>query len=532
MGLLIRPEVKVLEDGGRIWQHRYNNFELVCYVPVNNLDGAINNYSFCTPLLIVLEDNKMCEEETIKFAHETGLAEIAAKKDGSVLFVYPTDANGWASSDESLYIELIGEIKLNPFYKDGIVEDKNLFTQEFIGYFIRGAKFRTYIYSYGKSADYAAKHLLKAIEGEYLWGPGDISPAMVSMEGLSVIPQISRNDIPIISVGNSDETNSALSACEHLLVKKEAEYENDYYSFVRKYKMWCGQIAIEQSLDDINMVEEPGKITVKTSPDNFGIYKDTVEHEIGYFAYYNKNIFADGPAPLVIGFHGAGDSSMFLSYVSGWYQVAHKYGFLFVSFENHQDIPADEVMQALEVIKQRYSVDEHRIYAVGFSMGCGKTWDLFEQYPSHFAGIAPASALFPVYSNPFGRPVLVERINKTNPLPIFYSGGEKSHVSELPFQSNWAVERLKYAMEVNRCIKKFDFTFEDQGNWDDPMMAVKGDRVERIHDDDRDSYINVHYFDSEDGVCRTVFAAVEGQGHEYRQHTAELAWQFISQFKK
>ena len=87
-------------------------------------------------------------------------------------------------------------------------------------------------------------------------------------------------------------------------------------------------------------------------------------------------------------------------------------------------------------------------------------------------------------------------------------------------------------MEVNKCKKHFDFTFEDQSNWDDPLMAVKGDRVERLYDESRDAYMNVHYFDSEDGVCRTAFAAVEGQMHEYRPFTAELGWKFISQFTR
>jgi len=530
MGLSQRPKVHTLADGSKIWEHDYGSFTVKDYIPQNNLNGAINNYSFCAPLLIVLEEKRLSPDEAAAFAKDSGLSEIAAGKDTGILFVYPSKGD-WSSADESVYVDLFAKIKLGPDYADGILEDKNFFTGELQGYYIRGTKFHSYVYGFGASADYAAKHLLKSVQGEFLWGPGEITPAAVSMERLSVIPEIERTDIPVISVGNSSEINAAFESCDSKLIKDKADYRSDYYSFVYGSQMWCGVISKEVLPEDLGMTEEAGSISVAVSPENEA-FAGQEQHEVGYFAYYNKDAFDNGPAPLVIGFHGMGDSSMFLAYVSGWYKVAHKYGFVFVSFENHQNMPAEEAMEALEELKKRYKVDEHRIYAVGFSMGCGKTWDLFEKFPDHFAGMAPACALFPVYSHPFGKEIDVSKINKTVPVPIFYSGGDKSHVSELPFQSWWAVERLRYAMEVNKCIKKFDFDFEHQDEWDDPMMAVRGDRVERIHDESRDAYINVHYFDSEDGVCRTVFAAVEGQGHEYRQHTADLAWQFISQFTR
>jgi len=530
MAIATRPEVKIMPNGGKTWEIVYEKIVVKGYIPANNLKGEINNYSFTAPLLVVLEENRQTMDEAVQFADSTGLASIAAKADCGVLFVYPT-CGGWENADESVYVSLMAEVKMAPDYKDGLVEDIDFFTHQSKGYYIRGTKFHSYVYSYGKSADYAAKYLLKTIQGEFLWGAGEITPAMVSMDNLSVLPQIERNEIPVISVGNSESINAAFMNCEHKLIKATADYQTDYYSFVKKYRMWCGVISEEADVEKLGMVEEAGSCMVKVSPDN-AAFKGQEEHEVGYFAYYNKGAFDNGPIPLVIGFHGMGDSSMFLTYVSGWYQVTHKHGFLFVSVENHLNIPADEVMQLLEVIKSRFNVDEHRIYAVGFSMGCGKTWDLFERYPSAFAGVAPGCALFPVYSHPFGAERHLDTLNKDTPLPIFYSGGEKSHVSELPFQSWWAVERLRYAMEVNRCKKHFDFTFEDQSNWDDKFMAVKGDRVERLYDKGRDAYMNVHYFDSEDGVCRTAFAAVEGQMHEYRPFTAELGWNFISQFTR
>ena len=165
-------------------------------------------------------------------------------------------------------------------------------------------------------------------------------------------------------------------------------------------------------------------------------------------------------------------------------------------------------------------------------MGSGKTWDLYQEYPEILAGVMPCSALFPVYTTFFGKPV-TDRLNKTVSVPVFYSGGEKSHLPELPFQGESCVERVKYVAEVNKLKKSFDgVEFENKDNWENPVWGIPGDRVETFYDETRDATLTVNYFDSEDGVCRTAFAGVSNQIHECREHSIETAWKFISQFRK
>lgn len=117
------------------------------------------------------------------FARETGLAKIAANVDSSVLFVYPTAEGGWAGADESFYASVISEIKMIQTYKDGIVENFDFFTQTFKGYFVRGAVFRADIYSFGASADYVAKHLLKPCRANTSGAPVKSPPPCAPWSG-------------------------------------------------------------------------------------------------------------------------------------------------------------------------------------------------------------------------------------------------------------------------------------------------------------------------------------------------------------
>jgi len=532
MAMMQRPEVRETV-GGKCWEHTFEKFHLKVYVPENDLDGQVNNYGFRAPLLLVFEEEKQDMDRAVAFARETGLAKIAASVDSSVLFVYPTAEGGWTGAGDDFYPAVIAEIKMIQVYRDGIVESYDFFAREFRGYFARGAIFRADIYSFGVSADFAATHLLKTIQGEYLWGPGEITPATVSMERLSAVPDVQRKDIAVISVGNSAEINQAFEGCEHLLIREKAEYEADYRAFVKKFKMWCGRIEIEPDFPAMNMTEEAGCAIVKTSPDNRSPFREEATHKVGYFAYYNNGLFDKGLVPLVLGFHGGGDSSMYLTFVAGWWEIAHRYNFLFVSLENHQFVTATEAVEVIAALKERYSIDEHRIYATGFSMGSGKTWDCFQEYPEVFAGMMPVSALFPVYTSFMGEPVNPDRLNKTVPVPVFYSGGECSHVPELPRQADSALERIKYLAEVNRLKKKFDgVNFQKKDTWEDPLWGVAGDRTEAYRDETRGATLTVQYYDSEDGVCRTALGCVSGQVHECRHHSIETAWKFISQFTR
>ena len=532
MGMNECPKIVELGDGAKYWEHEFKTFKAGVYVPKSAPIFEVINFGYKAPYLIVFEEKEQSAEERASFAESAGFADLAKEKAGSVVFVYPTAKGSWEEASADLFKELIGESKIHQYYKDGVVTFRDRFTGEYKDFFIRGAIFRTIVYAKGKSADYAARNLLKKIEGEYLWGPGDITPACVVLENLSVKPDVQRDDVPVVSIGNSAEINGLLEKeCKYFYKQETADYVKGFREFAGSFIRWCGNIEVEADLEKEGVVEEPSFVEVTTSPDNLGDDKGTVTHKVGYVAYYNKDLFKEGPAPLLLAFHGGGDSAAYISFQSGWWNVAHRNNFLLVAIENHMNSTATEMMELIAELKKRYSIDEHRIYASGFSMGGCKSWDMFQEYPKVFAGLAPMDATFEVGLNVFGKPAPVD-INRDTPVPIFYAGGEITPLPELPFQAEKCHDRMKYVFEVNRLKTPYDVKFEDRENWKNRIWGIDGDRVERFYDESRDSFLTINYFTDEAGVESTAFASISGQGHECREHTCEYAWRFLSKFTR
>ena len=525
-----KPAVSVFPDGAKYWSHTYENFSVLVYVPEGDPRGQVVNFGFMAPYLLVFGDVSRSIGNAVEYAERSGLADIARAHSSSVVFVVPTCEGGWKKAPDSLFAELIAESKIQQYYEDGYVISHKFRTREFTGCYIRGAVFRTMLFGVGEAADYLARHCLRTVQGEYLWGPGEITPVVLTLEGLSVIPCPERRDIPVVSVGNSEEVNGALRAsCDHLLVRDKADFRADYAEFWGRWKRWCGVLEKEEDLSALNMAEEADIVRLKTSADNEGDDAGTESHDVGYLAYYPKDLFDGGPAPLLLAFHGGGDSAYHIAWVSGWWRVAMRNRFLLVCVENHLNITATEVLDLISKLKQKYAVDPDRIYASGFSMGGCKTWDLFQEYPQVFAALAPMDATFDVGLNSYGSPAPVA-INRFVPVPVFYAAGEKTPLPEMPCQMKKCTDRAAYVFGVNMVRKPYSCSFEEQSSWENPFWGVAGDRVEKVPDPTRGSILTMHFYESRDGVCRTVFAGVDNQGHECREHTCEQAWQFMKQF--
>lgn len=310
-----KPEITVFEDGTKIWEAELGSFAVKTYLPKTELPADIVNFGFRAPYLMIFEEKRLSKGEAKEFADKNGFSEVAAKFAGSVTFFYPLNEGGWEKAPESFFPDILEESRISQYYEDGMAITYDRFAKKIGKPYIRGAVLRTYLYGYGASADFIARNYLKTVQGLFLWGPGEITPAACVLQGLGMIPKPERRDIPVVSVGNSDEINDALmESLDDVLVEQVADVPGDFKEFVGNYRRILGGLQEEPDLDQMGMICEPSYVTVKTAADNRGDDKDTKEHRIGYVAYYNKGIMDGGKkVPLLLCFHGGGDSTFFMA---------------------------------------------------------------------------------------------------------------------------------------------------------------------------------------------------------------------------
>ena len=540
------PDVKKTEEGA-FWKNTYEKFEARVYVPNSPLQGDILNYGFNAPYLLVFAEKVFNEQEQVAFAREHGFEKLAADFDSSVVYISPLSEKGeacdWSEAAPDILSEIISNSKIHQYHQNGVVIANNVFRHAIDGYFIRGAIFRAVLCGFGAGADYIAENCLHHFEGDGLWGRSDLAPATCVLTGLSAAPLVGADDIPVISYGNSEEANALFeSRCKHF-IKRDGkataeEFIADYYAFAKKFRRMNGPLQIDPDLEKDGLVIEPSVAEVKTSPDNCGDDKGTVTHKIGYFAFYNKGLFEESGAegvPLVLGFHGGGDSCFFFATMAGWAKICHRHNFLLVTIENHLNSTATEMLELIEQLKKKYRIDSSRIYATGFSMGGCKTWDMIQEYPQVLAAAAPMDATFDVGCNVYGNKV-EKGINTTVPVPVFYAGGEVTPLPELPFQAQKCLDRMAYTLLLNNAelAERYEeeVKLENKDTWENKIWGINGDEVETSYDDVRDATLTMQKFRSTDGRFLSVFASISGQGHDCREHTCEHAWQFMSRFTR
>ena len=535
MSMKEMPEMTSVE-GGVVWSHTFEKFKATVYVPDNDLMDDVLNYGFIAPYLLVFspQDYTTNYEGAVEFARTNNFEQIAKKYGTSVVFIYPTSANGWKDAAPDLFSEIISNSKIHEFYENGVVKFYNRFTKQLEAYFIRGGIFHTNLYGFGESADYIAANCLNHFEGDGLWGRADCAPVACILTDLSADAKINvdAGDIPVVSYRNTTKINEIFKKnCKYFLEKQTPDIYADFDTFVKQFRRMLGELEVDPDLEKEGMQIDPGVVTVKTSPDNLGIDKGTISHKVGYFAFYNKGIFDKGPVPLLLAFHGGGDSAFYISYISGWANIAHRHNFLLVAVEHHLNSTATEMVELVEHLKKQYNIDPTRIYASGFSMGGIKTWDIIQEYPDLVAAAAPMDATVDIGENVyFGK--INKPVNTTTSVPIFYAAGEQTPLAELPYQEQKCINRMAYALKLNGAQKEYNVKLEDKASWKNKFWGIDGDEKIELFDPRRKGKLTLQLFTRADGKCWNVFASIDNQGHECREHTCENAWRYMSQFSR
>jgi len=536
------------ENGGYITTLKIDGHDVFVYQPLDTMNGDIINYGYSAPLLIAVGDEAYSPKEAVTYAEESGLAQIAAENGGSVVFLNPLKS--WEEEKVGLYENVIAKTRIKQWgFSHGILYDDKIPRTPFEAkameregfdpipeYYIFGSPVAAYVYTKGRGADYFARNYLKEIKGKSSMGDlgmADITMTAITLEGLSVVPKVEFEDVSVVSVGNSEDINKALlSSRNRVAVCEKLDVIDQYDRYIGDYKRWAGKIRRSVNYRKEGIVMKPERMTVRTSPDNMQ-FKEA-EHEVGYVLFYDEKIDlkdTDHPFPLLLCFHGGGDTAIATAIIGEWPQIAKENGFMLCAVEMHMGVTANETMQIVEKLEEEYAIDKGKIYATGFSMGGIKSWDMYQEYPEYFAALAPMCATVDVGENTqFSK---AARVNEDVMVPVFYVGGEESPLAELPFQEGKCFERVKHTFKVNGVARPYDADKDHKESWEDPVYGVKGDEEELLHDPDFEgSVTHVRSFRSKDGEVYTKFVSVSKQKHEIRPYTCRLAYAFLKQFSR
>ena len=218
----------------------------------------------------------------------------------------------------------------------------------------------------------------------------------------------------------------------------------------------------------------------------------------------------DIPVPVVFASHGYTCSGEIYIGNSGWDRVAEQEGFLVIAatgpydyingqgeneackFENTQ-LPAwnifgksglpDEIAffrYMLADVKNRYAVDESRIFATGHSWGSMMTQYLGMALPDLFAAIAPCSGvLFDEHDKTLLKnPQLVQEPQQEVPVWMFVGEREPWLFPHLPEGENTPARSIRLWWQRNRMEGPAPSSFRDgwqkHGRWNDLFYAKQG----------------------------------------------------------
>jgi poly(3-hydroxybutyrate) depolymerase len=483
---------------------------------------------------MVFGDGVMTKDECVQYANESGLAQLAADNGSNIIFIQPV-GDTWTDADADVYVNVASMMSdsSTDVFVGGVADSVNFMTQA-VEKKICGSQQRIYVYGIGSGADMVANHWLKTIAAPTFWGGMlDSTMASATLEDLSDVSGLADNDIPTVSIGNGDEINAALKAANTnglFMTADDRDYVSQAAEISAAYRRQSGVLIAIPDYASEGIVEKIEAVTVPTSSDNtFTTDADTV---INYVTYYAKDLDVASETkkvPLVVTFHGGGNTALYQAMALEWPEIAKANDLIVVSVDLHYpNHTATEIVELISELEKEYpGIDTTRIYATGFSMGSVKTWDLYEQYPEVFAGLAPMHGSFGAASG----------ANTDTLVPVFFIAGEASPLPELPNdvkdEATGAVGnninlRVADLLKVNAVSDNYvyDGSINKWGFAADLSYTVTDTKVFT------NSVLTVNLYKSGDGNYYTALASSSNQSHELFARNAWAAWDFLKQFSR
>jgi poly(3-hydroxybutyrate) depolymerase len=497
--------------------------EALMFVP----DVNVGDRATATPMILVYGNSHYTKETALKEAITSGIGEIAAQEEGIVLFVNSL-GNEWSAADGeslpaaiALYSDSTGKSYAGGKAKDGTLP---------------GSRARIYVFAQGKGADFVVTHLVAGVpmKAQYTSDIVAQKPTAVLLDNVSASVATANDgvEVPCYVVNGTQSIYDAFLKLNSLNAKVGRQTSKiktgfDKAAVLAGYeKVVSTAMRRNQTLCSVPQYAKLGII----QKHEFAPYFDK---KVEYFSYIPENIkgSAKGTIPLVLLFHGAGNQAEVQAWWSGWPIIGKENGFMVVSVNRHNMVPAPVAADLLDyLIKQYPMIDPSRVYSSGFSMGAAKSWDLGNQYPLRFAGIVPTNGAFAPQENAFSKYVM----------PVFYIAGESSHLAELPHQKSFITGAGKPG-EENGVDRTLAYYFRRNGVADNykydgslnETWGIKPDNSYKMQSAQfSDVKVTVNEFKSKDGNIYTALASNSNAGHEPIEQSIREAWKFIGKFSR
>lgn len=287
----------------------------------------------------------------------------------------------------------------------------------------------------------------------------------------------------------------------------------------------------------------------------------------------------DKKVPLVLFSHGMSDNPLKAADMAKLHELGEREGFITVyTFSSDRfkwnlnldpDLPSDidYYLALIKYLKNKYPVDETRIYVSGFSNGAGMAMTFAFTHPEIVAAAFPIDSTFPYatmkfFRMPGGAPYIT-RVAKDGEEPSYMSIPRMEDPEKNLAPMKAALERQKekrYTLPVmyfygtreseypirKGCNQEITYNFWKEFNnipieptvddLEPEAVGVRGHKVVELrpcaeHPDHR---FTRHIFYTNDPEPKDYynFVLMQGKAHDVHPSEGELGWKFVSRFRR
>lgn len=489
------------------------------------------------PVLLVYGDEDYNMKTVMNEVENSGFGKIAAAEGCNVVFVNSA-GDTWGEVDMHLYTTLINSNNHDYGAVDGYNNGKISFNEQ-----------QVHIFAEGRGADFASKYLSNEDLRAWLdWAYFEYTPTTVTLFNSSTVPTLSKEHMfgytyafPAMIVNGTKEMENAFKAT----CVDEDPTVAVVYTATSKITDGFDPALVQDSWDKLGskMIRRVygGASGMKLEPLNdyaaagISVTTETMTLSTGDITYTvfignDIDMTKKGTIPMMMTFHGMGESAAANAQYSSWPILGKEQGFITVSVDQHGSQSPDAIVELLGNLLFKYPViDKSRVYASGFSMGGMKSASLGNQFAKYFAGVAPVDGGMGSFNGSSGL------FQENGPvIPVFYTAGHNDRLTVFPHQvplfqtePSLAVDNgLDGLFKRNGVAGGYTYNKDAESCWG--MDGFSSEYSVK----DGPMTVNVHFVKSQNGNVYIALCDVENQGHNQTKQMCVEAWKFLSQFAR